>query len=88
MARNTYDKDEDLEETYNFGQLKRLGKYVKPHIKTMIFIILLMLSTAALGMLYPYKTGNGRLCSCKGFSLNSDSWSFYPCNIHLYCSCP
>lgn len=54
MARNTYDKDEDLEETYNFGQLKRLGKYVKPHIKTMIFIILLMLSTAALGMLYPY----------------------------------
>ena len=40
MARNTYDKDEDLEETYNFGQLKRLGKYVKPHIKTMIFITL------------------------------------------------
>lgn len=54
MARNTYDKDEDLEEQYNFGQLKRLGKYVKPHVGRMVLIILLMLSTAALGMLFPY----------------------------------
>lgn len=54
MARNRYDIDESLEDSYNFGQLKRLGKYVKPHIKAMIGVIILMLVTAALGMLYPY----------------------------------
>ncbi len=54
MARNRYDIDEDLEDSYDFGQLRRLGKYVKPHARTMVFIILLMLLTAALGMLYPY----------------------------------
>lgn len=54
MARNRYDIDEDLEDSYDFGQLRRLGKYVKPHAKAMAFIILLMLLTAALGMLYPY----------------------------------
>ena len=54
MARNRYDIDESYEETYDFGQLKRLGKYVKPHAKSMVLIILLMLVTAALGMLFPY----------------------------------
>lgn len=54
MARNRYDIDEDLEDSYDFGQLRRLGKYVKPHAGAMTFIILLMLLTAALGMLYPY----------------------------------
>ena len=54
MARNRYDIDEDLEDSYDFGQLRRLGKYVKPHAGAMAFIILLMLLTAALGMLYPY----------------------------------
>ncbi len=53
MARNKYDIDESLEDSYDFGQLRRLGKYVKPRMKSMIFIIVLMLSTAALGMLYP-----------------------------------
>lgn len=54
MARNRYDIDEELEDSYDFGQLRRLGKYVKPHAGAMTFIILLMLLTAALGMLYPY----------------------------------
>ncbi|MCR5622398.1 MAG: ABC transporter ATP-binding protein/permease [Treponema sp.] len=54
MARNRYDIDEDLEDSYDFGQLRRLGKYVKPHAGAMTFITLLMLLTAALGMLYPY----------------------------------
>lgn len=54
MARNRYDIDEDLEDSYDFGQLKRLGKYVRPHARAMVGIILLMLLTAALGMLYPY----------------------------------
>ncbi|HBB43497.1 MAG TPA: multidrug ABC transporter ATP-binding protein, partial [Treponema sp.] len=54
MARNRYDIDESLEDTYDFGQLRRLGKYVKPHAKAMAGVIVLMLMTAALGMLYPY----------------------------------
>ena len=54
MARNRYDIDETYEDTYDFGQLKRLAKYVKPHSKIMIAVIILMLVTAALGMLYPY----------------------------------
>ncbi|MBQ9539152.1 MAG: ABC transporter ATP-binding protein [Treponema sp.] len=54
MARNRYDIDEDIEDSYDFGQLKRLAKYVRPHAGAMTFVILLMLLTAALGMLYPY----------------------------------
>ncbi len=54
MARNKYDVDESLEESYDFAQLLRLGKYVKPHAKSMVMIIFLMLITAALGMLFPY----------------------------------
>lgn len=54
MARNKYDVDESLEESYDFAQLLRLGKYVKPHAKSMVMIIFLMLVTAALGMLFPY----------------------------------
>lgn len=54
MARNKYDVDESLEEKYDFTKLGRLGKYVKPHMKTMVGVIILMLLTAALGMLYPY----------------------------------
>ena len=54
MARNKYDIDESLEDSYDFGQLKRLGKYVKPHVGTMTAILVLMLITSALGMLFPY----------------------------------
>ncbi|MBQ1660951.1 MAG: ABC transporter ATP-binding protein, partial [Treponema sp.] len=54
MARNRYDIDETYEDSYDFGQLKRLGKYVRPHSKAMVGVIFLMLITAALGMLYPY----------------------------------
>ena len=54
MARNRYDVDESLEEKYDFTKLGRLGKYVRPHMKTMVGVIILMLLTAALGMLYPY----------------------------------
>ena len=54
MARNKYDVDEDLDTSYNFGQLRRLARYVKPHAAAMVGITLLMLVTAGLGMLYPY----------------------------------
>lgn len=53
MARNKYDVDETLEETYNFSHLKRLGKYIKPHAKSLVHILFLMLVTSALGMLCP-----------------------------------
>jgi ATP-binding cassette subfamily B protein len=54
MARNKYDIDESLEDSYDFKQLKRLGKYVKPHMGAMVGIMILMLVTSALGMLFPY----------------------------------
>ena len=54
MARNRYDIDETYEDSYDFGKLRRLGKYVRPHSKAMVGVIFLMLVTAALGMLYPY----------------------------------
>lgn len=54
MARNKYDIDETYEDTYDFKQLLRLGKYVKPHVKIMIFMMALMLVTSFLGMLHPY----------------------------------
>ena len=54
MARNRYDIDETYEDSYDFGQLRRLTKYVKPHSKAMVGVIILMLVTAALGMLYPF----------------------------------
>lgn len=54
MARNRYDIDETYEDTYDFKQLLRLGKYVKPHVKIMIGMMLLMFLTSFLGMLHPY----------------------------------
>lgn len=53
MARNKYDTDEILEESFDVNQLKRLGRYVKPYIGRMIFIIVLMLSASALTMTIP-----------------------------------
>ena len=53
MARNKYDTDEVLEESFDVNQLKRLGKYVKPYMGRMICIIILMLSASALTMTIP-----------------------------------
>ena len=55
MARNKYDTDEVLEESFDVNQLKRLGKYVKPYMGRMICIIILMLSASALTMTIPLK---------------------------------
>lgn len=54
MARNKYDIDETYEDSYDFGKLRRLGKYIRPHVKTMFFIMLIMLITSGLSMLHPY----------------------------------
>lgn len=53
MARNRYDMDEVLEESFDLNQLKRLGKYIAPYRAQMIGIVLLMLATSALTMLVP-----------------------------------
>ena len=39
MARNRYDIDETYEDSYDFGKLRRLGKYVRPHSKAMVGVI-------------------------------------------------
>lgn len=53
MARNRYDMDESLEDSFDINQLKRLGGYVAPYRKKMAGIILLMLSASALTMMIP-----------------------------------
>jgi len=53
MARNKYDVDESLESQFNFAQLKRLFSYVGPYRGTLVFVIIIMLLSSALGMLLP-----------------------------------
>ena len=53
MARNKYDIDETLQTEFNMSQLKRLGSYIKPYRKDMIFTILLLTFSSALSMLTP-----------------------------------
>lgn len=53
MARNRYDVDETLEDSFDVNQLKRLAGYIAPYRKKMAGIIVLMLSSSALTMLVP-----------------------------------
>lgn len=53
MARNRYDMDEVLEDSFDINQLKRLAGYVAPYKKKMAGIIFLMLTSSALAMLVP-----------------------------------
>lgn len=53
MARNRYDMDEVLEDSFDINQLKRLAGYISPYKKKMAFVIVLMLSSSALTMLVP-----------------------------------
>lgn len=53
MARNRYDTDEVLEDSFDVNQLKRLAGYVSPYKKKMVGVILLMLSSSALTMMIP-----------------------------------
>ncbi|MGN1147536.1 MAG: ABC transporter ATP-binding protein [Lachnospiraceae bacterium] len=53
MARNKYDVDEVLEDSFDLGQVKRLAGYIKPYRKQMFFVVALMLSSSALTMLIP-----------------------------------
>lgn len=53
MARNRYDVDEVLEDSFDVNQLKRLAKYVLPYKKQIAGIIVLMLSASAFTMMIP-----------------------------------
>lgn len=53
MARNRYDMDEVLEDSFDVGQLKRLAKYIAPYKWKMAGIIILMLVSSACTMLVP-----------------------------------
>lgn len=53
MARNKYDMDEVLEDSFDVNQLKRLANYVSPYKKKMAWVIFLMLTSSALTMVIP-----------------------------------
>ena len=53
MARNRYDMDEILEDSFDLNQLKRLAGYIAPYKKKMAGVIFMMLSSSALAMLVP-----------------------------------
>lgn len=53
MARNKYDVDEILEESFDFEQFKRLMGYLKPYRKRFFSVAVLMLSASAFTMLIP-----------------------------------
>ena len=53
MARNRYDMDEILEESFDVNQLKRLAAYIAPYKKKMAGVVVLMLTSSALTMAIP-----------------------------------
>lgn len=53
MARNTYEIDEDLDVKLDFGKLKRITKYLKPHKRPLILTLLLMVSASIATMFIP-----------------------------------
>lgn len=53
MARNRYDMDETLEDSFDVSQLKRLAAYVSPYRNKMAGVIVLMLTSSALTMMIP-----------------------------------
>lgn len=53
MARNRYDTDETLEDSFDINQLKRLAGYISPYKKKMAGVIILMLTSSALTMAVP-----------------------------------
>lgn len=53
MARNRYDMDEVLEDSFDVGQLKRLAAYISLYKTKMAGVIVLMLTSSALTMAIP-----------------------------------
>ena len=53
MARNRYDMDEVLEDSFDVNQLKRLAQYIAPYKMKMFGVIFLMLTSSAATMMVP-----------------------------------
>lgn len=53
MARNTYEIDETLETKFDYDKLKRLSKYLKPHVGKIIFILIIMATSSMASMFIP-----------------------------------
>lgn len=53
MARNKINEDEDLEESFDIGQLKRLAHYVGPFRKKLTTAVVIMIASSGLSMLIP-----------------------------------
>lgn len=53
MARNKYDIDEELEEKFDAGQLRRLAHYLAPYKGKMVFAVIIMVISSALSMFQP-----------------------------------
>lgn len=54
--RNTFREDEELNEQINFGDIKRIGRYLKPYLRQGLFILLAVLSMSAIAVAIPYMT--------------------------------
>lgn len=54
--RNTFREDEDLEEQINFGDIKRIGAYLKPYLRQGVIILAAVLSMSAIAVTIPYMT--------------------------------
>ena len=54
MARNVYNVDESLEIEFNAHYLKRLAAYLKPHIRTVVICLVIMLIASFSNILIPY----------------------------------
>ncbi|MHB1452932.1 MAG: ABC transporter ATP-binding protein [Saccharofermentanales bacterium] len=53
MARNKYDIDEELYAPFSFSQVKRIFKYVRPHLKPILIAMAAMMIASALSLLSP-----------------------------------
>ena len=85
MARNRYDMDEVLEDSFDVKQLKRLAGYIRPYTKRMVLVVVLMLSSSALTMLVPIFFQRIMDFFIPGKDMNAIiRYSFYTLVIALY----
>ena len=56
MARNTYDKDEELLQEFNWSYYKRLGVYIVPYKKALLKTLAVIIFANIAGMIGPYFT--------------------------------
>ncbi|WP_445342228.1 ABC transporter ATP-binding protein [Bifidobacterium sp. ESL0827] len=54
--RNTFREDEDLEEQIDFGDIKRIGAYLKPYLRQGVIILAAVLFMSVIAVAIPYMT--------------------------------